>query len=498
MKTWLHLVSLCEINCNQVRKRHLGPALVAAVLALPATAHAAPLDELTKSCHAVTSPDKAKYRICTAKLPSFDGTALDATLTLPAKKTKRKLPLLVFLHGFLSNKGEYLSLTKGGTGTDRGADAYKTVRWNNIWFASRGYAVLNYSARGHGDSGGQIGLASKDIEVRDTQHLTGLLADGPGPARIAPKRVGVIGSSYGGGQAWLLMTTRPDPKLQYGTWRSPRGKLLKLAVDVPTYTWTDLLYSLVPNGRHLSSGVDPATARTPTGVAKQTLIDGFLATANTKLPQQTFGWLARVNAGEPYDAGDPVIEEAKRALTDDRSAFYQNGYFAALRAHRVRRVPVLAGQGWTDPIFPVIEPLRMYRRLRAASPGYPIKLYFGDFEHLTALAKVPDLSRLHGLGNRMLDRYLRHRGHKPRFDVRAAITNCDPKAFGPVVKARNWDRLRKRTLTFDLGGPKQTTSRLASSDSATTDPVVVAQQRGRGCVTAGAEATTPPGVASYA
>ena len=51
------------------------------------------------------------------------------------------------------------------------------MRWNNVWFASRGYAVLNYSARGHGDSGGQIGLASRDVEVRDTHHLTGLLVD---------------------------------------------------------------------------------------------------------------------------------------------------------------------------------------------------------------------------------------------------------------------------------------------------------------------------------
>ena len=38
---------------------------------------------------------------------------------------------------------------------------YKTVELNNVWYATRGYAVLNYTARGHGESGGQIGLASK-------------------------------------------------------------------------------------------------------------------------------------------------------------------------------------------------------------------------------------------------------------------------------------------------------------------------------------------------
>jgi ABC-2 type transport system ATP-binding protein len=457
-----------------------------------------PRAALRKSCQTRTSPDGARYRICTAMLPSFDGTPLDATVTLPAKRTRRRLPLVAFLHGFLTDKSEYLSETRGGVGPDRGANAYKTVHWNNVWFASRGYAVLNYSARGHGASGGQIELASKEFEVRDAEYLTGLLADAGRPlARIDSRRVGVIGSSYGGGQAWMLLATRPSPSLQYGTWRSPQGRVVKLAAVVPTYTWTDLLYSLVPNGRHLSSGVDPAAAPNPTGIAKQTLIDGFLATAGARLPQQTYGWLTRVNAGEPYDQPqDPVIAEAKRALTIDRSAFYQDGYFAALRARRVRRVPVLAGQGWTDPIFPPIEALRMYHRLRQASPGYPIQLYLGDFEHLTALAKVPDLARLHALGNRLLDRYLRRRGPAPQFDVRAAVTSCDPKAFGPVFGAPRWSALSKHALVFDLGGPRQTTSRIDGSGGALADPVVVSQQRGRGCITAGPG--TSAGAAYYA
>src|SRR5437588_669037 len=334
------------------RKVAICAIAAAGAAAAPGPAAAArpdPLRALKSSCRARTSPDKAHYRICSGMVKSFDGTPLDVTVTLPAKKTKRKLPLIAFLHGFLADKTEYLSETKNGTGPDRGANAYKTVHWNNVWFASR-------------------------------------------------------------------------------------GKLLKLAAVVPTYTWTDLLYSLAPNGRHLSTGFPRANLRDPTGIAKQTLIDGFLATAGSRLPQQTYTWLARVNAGEPYDnPPDPVIEQAKRALTIDRSAYYQDGYFAALRAHRVRRVPVLAGQGWTDPIFPPIEALRMYRRLRQISPGYPIQLYLGDFEHLTALAKVPDLASLHALGNRLLDHYLKRRGKRPRFDVRAAITRCDPGRSGRWV-----------------------------------------------------------------
>jgi predicted acyl esterase len=466
--------------------------LAALACAAPANAQTDPLQPLRESCAAKRGPDGTRYRLCSGKVESFDGTPLDVTLTLPAKRSKRRLPLVTFLHGFLNHKQEYLSETREGIGEDRGADAYKTVRFNNVWFASRGYAVLNYSARGHGDSGGQIGLASRDLEVRDTQHLTGLLVDRAGPVvRIDRRKVGVIGGSYGGGQAWLLMTTRPDPKLDYGTWRSPAGRLVTLAAAVPMYTWSDLLYALVPSGRHLSSGVDSSTAASPIGIAKVTLLNGFLASAGQRLPQQTYGWLARVNAGEPYEGGDPLVEEARRELTGPRSAFYQDEYFKALRAKRARRVPVFAAQGWTDPLFPAIEVLRMYRRLNAARPGYPIQLYLGDFEHLTARAKVADLRHYHVLANRMLDRHLRGRGPKPPREVRAAVTNCDEKRFGPVRRAKSWDALIGEERSFELGGPKQTSS--AAGSGPMTDPVVLSQQRGRGCIT-----TTGPTAAGSA
>jgi predicted acyl esterase len=271
---------------------------------------------------------------------------------------------------------------------------------------------------------------------------------------------------------------------------------VKLAAVVPTYTWTDLLYSLAPNGRHRVAGHLRQAARNPTGIAKQTLLDGFLITAGARLPQRTYAWLARVNAGEPYDEpNDTLIQEAKEALTNDRSAYYQGGYFDALRAHRVRRVPVLAGQGWTDPIFPPIEALRMYTRLRRASHGYPIKLYLGDFEHLTSLAKIPDLARLHALGNRLLDHYLRGRGRRPRFDVRATISQCSPRTLGREVRAPRWGKLAARRVAFDFAGAQETSSQIIDNDGTFADPVVVSQARGRGCITT--TAGDVPGAAYY-
>jgi predicted acyl esterase len=419
------------------------------------------------------------HEICTGTVESFDGTPLSTTLTLPttARKGGRR-PLIVFLHGFLSNKGEYLS------DTEQAADNYKTVEFNNLWFAARGYAVLNYDARGHGDSGGQIALASKDFEIRDTQHLTGLLVD-DGTAKR--RKVAAIGGSYGGGQTWLLATVRGKGAPQYGTWRSPKGRVVRLAAAVPQFTWTDLLFSLVPNGRKAKT--------TPLGVAKITLLNGFIAVIGSKMTEDLARWLARVNQGEPYD-GDPVVEEAKKALTEDRSPYYQDGFFRALRRspRRQRSIPILAAQGWTDPIFAAVEAVRMYKRLRSIRRDYPIQLYFGDFEHLTSQIKIPDMRYYHRLATRLLGHYMLGRKRRPRFDVRSAPTLCDPEAFGPVVRRRRWGALHPDKLRFELRGPRMTGSPVADPRGGAIDHVVIGLQK-RGCVTT--DQPESPGVATW-
>jgi predicted acyl esterase len=262
---------------------------------------------------------------------------------------------------------------------------------------------------------------------------------------------------------------------------------MRLAAAVPQFTWSDLLQSLAPNGRDGNS---------PFGIGKFSIVNGLAASANTKVPPEMLGWIARLNAGEPYDSpADPVVPEAKRALTEDRSPVHQEGFFRALRGRRQRSIPVLAAQGWTDPIFPAVESVRMYRALRAARRGYPVGLYFGDFEHLTAAAKIPDLAYYHRLGNRMLDRYLRRRGKRPRFDVRSARTRCEKESFGPVSRTRDWRTLGPHTLALDLPGARHIASPLADPRAVATDPVAVSTQRGRGCVTTDLPPT--PGVATW-
>lgn len=452
------------------------PRALIAALALLAAGAAPAQAGFRDSCKS-----EKTHRICTGMVKSFDGTPLDTTLTLPPKVKKGKqLPLIVFIHGFLSNKGEYIADKPEGRPND-----YKTVEFNNVFYAKRGYAVLNYSARGHGNSGGQIQLASKHFEIRDTQYLSGLLVDDGTADR---KHIAAVGGSYGGGQTWLLATVRGRGAPQFGTWRSPKGRIVRLAVAIPQYTWTDLLFSLVPNGR------EPVTP-SPLGVPKVTLLDGFIALIGSKMTEDLGRWLGRMNAGEPYD-GDALVEEAKRALTLDRSAYYQEGFWRALRRKpsRQRSIPILAAQGWTDPIFPAIEAVRMYRKLRSIRPHYPIRLYFGDFEHLTSQIKIPDMRYYHRLATRMLDHYMRGKGRRPTFDVRSAPTLCDPKAFGPVVRARSWDGLHPDELRFDMTGTRTTSSDVMDPRGAEADQVAKGLQ-GRGCVTTDLPET--PGVATW-
>jgi len=73
------------------------------------------------------------------------------------------------------------------------------------YLARAGFAVLTWSPRGTGASGGQIGLDSPDYEVRDTSQLVTWLARQPRVLLDRPgdPRVGVTGASYGGGLALL-------------------------------------------------------------------------------------------------------------------------------------------------------------------------------------------------------------------------------------------------------------------------------------------------------
>jgi predicted acyl esterase len=82
-----------------------------------------------------------------------------------------------------------------------------------------------------------------------------------------------------------------------------------------------------------------------------------------------------------------------------------------------------------------------------------------------------------------------------RFDAQSALSNCDSRRYGPLVRSRDWDGLHPSTLRLSLAGSQQTASPLVDPRGLVADPVAASQQHGRGCITTTLPAT--PGVATY-
>ncbi|MFN2525121.1 MAG: CocE/NonD family hydrolase, partial [Actinomycetota bacterium] len=318
-------------------------------------------------------------------------------------------PIIAMNHGFAETKAKWEAATIDGS---------NVMNWhlNNASLAARGYVVINSLARGHLNaddlgSGGTLQLNSRRYEANDLQYLIGLLADHdrlqtesgqPETFNVNPRRVGVHGGSYGGWLTWLLAT---DPQ-----WLSPKyATELETRVIVPRYTATDLLESLIPGGHFLEkhpktnrpyvgpTAPDEAVSRAPIGVAKQTIVAGFYSyglrfdTNHVVFPEWADRAVARLLAGEPYE-GDTTIESLAGRLITDSSVYYQEDFWK--KVERGLRIPVFAAQGITDPVFPANETIRIYNKLKSVAPGYPITMYFGDFDHVTAQNKLKEYADL--------------------------------------------------------------------------------------------------------
>src|SRR5215210_61302 len=367
--------------------RTLAAAVLAALaLASPAAAQSPPFD----AC-----PAYGDQHICTAEVPSFDGAPLDVDLTLPEGGGERH-PLMIFLHGFGNDKREWESLDDAGDGADK-------LRWNSHWFARHGFYVLTYTARGFRTAGqpaecqlptpagptgslsapsGTIQIKSREVEIRDTQYLASLVAEAfPDVDR---DRVAVSGGSYGGGESWLQAA---DP-----VWDDFADPPLRLRVAVPKYPWTDLGFSLAPDGRGASGAPDSPTGDGfPLGTPKASYIaglsllgdtkgkfeDGTRTTPNTEGPIDIHAWNADIlGIGDPYSPERVLARQARRGLTEYRSAFYQDDRWAAQAADP--QAAIFSISGWTDDLFEAIESFRMFDYLKALNPRWPVEVSTAD------------------------------------------------------------------------------------------------------------------------
>ncbi|MCX4786791.1 alpha/beta fold hydrolase [Streptomyces sp. NBC_01221] len=219
------------------------------------------------------------------RMMRIDGVSLDTSYFTTGGAERR--PAVLIGHGF------------GGSKDDVRAQAEQ--------LAGAGYAVLTWSARGFGKSGGEISLNAPDREVKDVSRLIDWLADRPEVELDAEgdPRVGVTGASYGG--AVSLLAAGYDKRVD---------------AIAPQITYWNLADALFPDG-----------------VFKKLWAGIFVTTGGgcQKFEKQICAMYERVAVSGKPDA-------AARALLTERSP--------SAVADRIK-VPALIVQGQTDSLFPL-------------------------------------------------------------------------------------------------------------------------------------------------
>ena len=245
-------------------------------------------------------------------------------------------------------------------------------------------------------------LMDTRFEVRDAQEIFEALADRAadgataGEGLIDPQKIGVTGGSYGGGISMALAALKDRKMVQAGDgtlvpWVSDGGKQMQIAAAQPDIPWTDLAYSLQPNGHTLDYVVDsPYMQRGRIGVMKQSFVSGLYATgqamsnyapAGTDPDADLITWFSSINAGEPYDT-NPLSQDIVDEITTHHSSYYIDDSTSP--------APLLISNGWTDDLFPADEAIRFYNRTRNTHPGTPVSLIFTDHGHQRGQNKIPD------------------------------------------------------------------------------------------------------------
>jgi ABC-2 type transport system ATP-binding protein len=299
---------------------------------------------------------------------------LDTRLYLPRDRSGQ-VPAVLLAHGF------------GGT--------KDSVRDDAESLAERGYAVLTWTARGFGSSGGQIHLDSPDHEVRDAQRLLDWLAARPEVRTDAAgdPRVGVVGGSYGGALALLL--AGQDPRVD---------------AIVPAITWNDLGRSFLPQsadtgatgvfkkgwaGLFFGNGAAPtqvptaagAPAAVPPGLDLDPACGRFAADVCA-------AYLSMATNGTPDAAALALLRRSSPATVLDRI-----------------KAPTLLIQGAVDTLFPLSEADANARGI--AATGTPVRVAWFTGGHDGGAGPQSDQDRTKFLTAQWLDHYVKGTGPAP-------------------------------------------------------------------------------------
>jgi predicted acyl esterase len=395
-------------------------------------------------------------RFCGSTTPrstskTFDGVPIDVNVALPpapASGPDGNYPLVMLFHGYGGSK---LGLSDMQGWLDQG---YATFSMTDRGFNQSCGNAASVAADPTGCADGYIRLMDDRYEVRDAQDFAGKLVD---EGLASPTKIGAIGGSYGGGMSMALAALKDRQMLPDGSlipWKSPNGTAMSLAAAAPQVPWTDLSYSLTPNGGTLDYVAD-ASYQGRLGIYKKSFVGGLYlvgcaisgrcAPVGTDPDADITGWNTRLNAGEPYDS-DPEVGEILDEIKQHHSSYYID--------RSEPPAPMLISNGWTDDLFPADEAIRFYNRTRSEHPDTPISLFFLDYGHMRGQNKGADVALLAARTLKWFDYYVKGNntgsgGSLPYQGVETLTQTC-PKAnpSGGPYFAADWAHISKGEVRY--------------------------------------------------
>ena len=265
------------------------------------------------------------------------GISIDTNQYLPKKLPA---PAILIAHGFGGSKESVESEAK--------------------FFASKGFVVMAWSARGFGESTGQIEMNSIDSEVADTRALITHLAKSKNVILDAEgdPRVGIMGSSYGGANA--LLTASQDPRID---------------AVISDISWSDLEQGLFPQ----------SVERSPTSGPFKKVWAGTFFSAVTL--QSAYLGECGSFAQRWCDAYQNAVLQGKPSLSDKKllESVSPIKYATSISA------PTLLSQGQADSLFPLSESYKLAQELKRNKTGDLLSMIWHADGHDGSNAQAPYL-----------------------------------------------------------------------------------------------------------
>lgn len=307
-------------------------------------------------------------------IPMSDGVSIAGTLYLPdGSRPAGGWPALVFLHGLSGKRQDMDALVEG------------------YGFTGGDYAILTFDARGHGQSGGLVGIDGPR-EVADTRAIRDWLAARPD---VSDTKIGAWGISYGGGAIFNSLTAG-----------------VPWAAVVTVETWTDLYSALVPQGL-VKSGIVAALAGSIPPDRRDPSLD----------PMQAAAFAGNLAAVKPWAAARSSLSKLNRVTT-----------------------PVFMAQGRRDFLFGIDQATRAMKQLKG-----PAFLYIGNHGHAPSTFPAADTGYLMTAARGFFDCFLRN----PACDTVPRATWLAPEGWngkGTLTEAPTGTDVRTKTSTFALPG----------------------------------------------